>query len=295
MTGPNRSLTALVCVVAAALVGCGGGKETASTVPRAEQAVAGDPGPIHVHGLGINPGDGALFIATHSGLYRAGGGERTATRVGDRRQDTMGFAVVGRDRFLGSGHPDPRDKLPPFLGLIESRDAGKTWKSVSLLGKRDFHVLEARGRRVYGFGSDFDTRLTALMVSDDGGRTWQEREAPAALVSLAIDPADSSRVIASGEDRLYESGNAARGWREVTGSAGLLAWPARGALLALAGDGTVLRSADGGGVWREVGKLDGEPAAFEARSAADLYAALHDGKIMRSTNGGRSWSAHTDS
>ncbi len=207
----------------------------------------------------------------------------------------MGFAVVGRDRFLGSGHPDPRDKLPPFLGLIESRDAGKTWKSVSLLGKRDFHVLEAQGRHVYGFGSDFDTRLTALMVSDDHGRTWEEREAPAALVSLAIDPADPSRVIASGEERLYESGDGARGWREVTGSAGLLAWPARGALLALAGDGRVQRSADAGGVWREVGRLDGEPAAFEARSADDLYAALHDGRIMRSTNGGRSWSVHTDS
>jgi hypothetical protein len=29
-----------------------------------------DPGPVHVHGLGINPADDALFIATHTGLYR---------------------------------------------------------------------------------------------------------------------------------------------------------------------------------------------------------------------------------
>jgi hypothetical protein len=31
---------------------------------------ASDPGPIHVHGLGINPADDSLFIATHTGLFR---------------------------------------------------------------------------------------------------------------------------------------------------------------------------------------------------------------------------------
>jgi hypothetical protein len=38
------------------------GDETFSRVP------AADPGPVHVHGLGINPADEALFIATHTGL-----------------------------------------------------------------------------------------------------------------------------------------------------------------------------------------------------------------------------------
>jgi hypothetical protein len=35
---------------------------------------AADPGPVHVHGLGVNPADGALFIATHTGLYRVDAG-----------------------------------------------------------------------------------------------------------------------------------------------------------------------------------------------------------------------------
>ncbi|MBW3550306.1 MAG: alanine:cation symporter family protein [Proteobacteria bacterium] len=38
-----------------------------------------------------------------------------AERIGDRRQDTMGFTVVGPRRYLGSGHPDLRDELPPLL------------------------------------------------------------------------------------------------------------------------------------------------------------------------------------
>jgi hypothetical protein len=69
--------------------------------------VAEDPGVVHVHGLGINPKDGGLYAATHTGLFVIGDG--TATRVSGRLQDTMGFTVVGPDHFIGSGHPDFRD------------------------------------------------------------------------------------------------------------------------------------------------------------------------------------------
>ncbi|WP_348245882.1 WD40/YVTN/BNR-like repeat-containing protein, partial [Salmonella enterica] len=83
-------------------------------------------------------------------------------------QDTMGFAVVGPDRFIGSGHPELRDDLPPLLGLISSSDAGRTWEPVSLLGEADFHALDADGARVVGY----DASGGRLMRSDDGGRTW---------------------------------------------------------------------------------------------------------------------------
>jgi hypothetical protein len=85
---------------------------------------ATDAGPVHVHCLGVNPADGALFIATHTGLYRAGEGDSKSVRVGDNKQDTMGFTVAGADRFLGSGHP-----LQPRLesvrdGCASRRHAG---------------------------------------------------------------------------------------------------------------------------------------------------------------------------
>jgi len=76
-----------------------------------------DPGPIHVHGLGINPADGSLFIATHTGLFRVGKDSRKAIRIADRYQDTMGFSIVGPNRFLGSGHPDAREQ-----------QAGRRWR-----------------------------------------------------------------------------------------------------------------------------------------------------------------------
>jgi hypothetical protein len=283
--GRASSSLALAVLATGAMASCGGDD---AQRPSSDKPRMGDPGAIHVHGLGVNPADGALFVATHTGLFRAPRGEAQARRVADRFQDTMGFTVIGADRFLGSGHPDGRDDLPPFLGLIETVDAGRSWKSVSLMGKRDFHVLEAAGKRIYGFGSDFQTRGVALLVSPDGGRSWEERTVPEPLVSLAIDPTDPERVLASGEQGLYVSSDGGRRWRSLAARAGLLAWSSAGAAYLMTLDGRLDRSADAGASWDRVGDVGGTPSAFE--SAGDqLYVALHDGTIKRSTDGGHSW------
>jgi hypothetical protein len=274
----------LILVAALGLGSCGGDSDE----PKQPTRGVGDPGPIHVHGLGVNPTDGALFVATHTGLFRAAAGEQRARRVADHYQDTMGFTVTGPDRFLGSGHPDGRAGLPPFLGLIRSTDAGRSWQPVSLLGQRDFHVLEAAGERVYGYGSDYESRQAGLLVSDDGGRSWQERVPPESLLSLAIDPDDPERVVVSGEDGSYSSTDAGRGWRPLGGDAGQLAWADGGPLFRVRLDGAVARSTDGGRSWEQAGDIGGEPAAFEP-VGDELYVALHDGTIKRSRDQGRSW------
>ena len=284
----RRAGIALAVVAASAAAGCGS-KETPT--PGTTGAVS-DPGPIHVHGLGVNPADGALFVATHTGLFRAAPGERKAKRVAGRYQDTMGFTVVGANDFLGSGHPDGREKLPPFLGLIRSRDGGETWKPVSLLGKVDFHVLEARGARVYGFGSDFESRKARSLTSSDGGRTWQPLRAPEPLVSLAIAPSDDQALVASGVRGLYQSADAGRRWRRLAGPAGLLAWT-RDGLTLVDGRGMVLHDATRAGDWKRVGEAGGAPAAFEAASDGALYVALHDGTVKRSADGGRTWTVRS--
>jgi photosystem II stability/assembly factor-like uncharacterized protein len=237
----------------------------------------------HVHGLGVT--DGTLFIATHTGLWTAREGQTETRRFGQSRQDIMGFSVVGEDHFVGSGHPDPSQDQPPNLGLIESRDGGRTWKSISLLGEADFHVLETSGERVFGF----DGTQGRVMVSSDGGRSWQQRTPPAGVFALAVNPTDSDRVVASTEQGLFASTDAAKGWRPVNDRlAGLLAWPSVNELYLVDAQGQVQVSRDGGVQWQVVGSIDGEPAAFIA-DGQDLYAALADGQVKRSTDGGRSW------
>ncbi|MGH9283119.1 MAG: F510_1955 family glycosylhydrolase, partial [Acidimicrobiales bacterium] len=126
---------------------------------------AGDPGVSHVHGLGVNPADGSLHVATHHGTFRIQGDD-PAERVGDSYQDTMGFTVAGPDRFLGSGHPDVqgfRQGQPRLLGLIESTNAGESWSAVSLSGEVDFHALAFAHGRTYGW----DSTSGRFMVSSD--------------------------------------------------------------------------------------------------------------------------------
>jgi hypothetical protein len=272
-------------LAAAALVGCG----ERSDAP----VVSGDPGPVHVHGLGVNPADGSLFVATHTGLFRAAPGETGTRRVADRYQDTMGFAVVGPDRFLGSGHPDGRERLPPFLGLIESRDAGRTWRALSLQGDVDFHVLEASGARIYGYGSDWESRQPRFLTSGDGGRGWRRLQAPEPLISLAISPDDNRALAASGERRVYRSNDGGRSWSAVDGpGVGLLVWTRSGVVLVDL-DGRVWLGADLDGRWRPVGVVGGEPAAFDSGPEGELLVALHDGTIKLSTDAGRNWSVRS--
>ena len=254
---------------------------------------APDAGPVHVHGLGVNPADGALFIATHTGTWRVAADGRTAERVGKSRQDTMGFTIVGPNRFLGSGHPDLEEaqerNLPPLLGLIESLDAGRTWRPISLLGEADFHVLRASSGLVYGYDASHDR----LLVSRDAGRTWQKRRHPAPLVDLAVHPANPRRLVASTERGLHSSPDGGATWSAAGDLVGLLAWPEATTLYLVDATGTVFARGAAGTRWRRIGAIGGPPAALLARSSRELYAALHDGTIKRSTDGGATWSVRS--
>ena len=243
----------------------------------------------HIHGLGVNPADGSLFIATHNGLFTAADDETTPQKVGESSQDIMGFSVVGKDRFIGSGHPALDQDLPPNLGLIESRDGGKSWEDVSLLGEADFHLLEQSGGKIYGF----DGTQGRLMVSSDGGKTWTERTPPAGVFGLTIDPADAARVIASTEQGIFVSSDEGRGWKPLRSDlGGLLAWPSKDRLYLVDAQGQVYMSSDGGKDFQTRGNIGGQPAAFIA-DGDDLYAALADGSVKRSTDGGATWTVRT--
>jgi hypothetical protein len=277
----RRGITAVI--VALLLVGCGEANDQPSA-----PVTPSDPGVIHVHGLGRNPADGALFVATHTGLFQMGSSDRSLERVAGLVQDTMGFTVVGPDHFLGSGHPGSIENDPPFLGLIESRNAGAAWRPISLRGDVDFHVLEAQGKTVYGFGSDWESRQARFLRSDDGGRTWTRLAPPEGLLGLAIDPRDDRVSVALGEESGWVSRDGGASWRPLPVPGGMVTWTRELGLIAVDLEGVVRSASEPTGNWSGIGRLPGPPAALEGVHD-ELLAATHESRVLSSRDSGRTW------
>jgi hypothetical protein len=241
-------------------------------------------GVVHIHGLGVNPSDGALYIATHTGMWRISRGGTKPQPIGKSHQDTMGFTIVGPNHFLGSGHPDNFNQ-PPLLGLIESTDRGVSWKPISLLGEADFHILRALGRRVYGY----DVSHGRLLVSHDSGKSWAKLRLPEPIIDLVVNSSQPRRLFASTDRAVITSSDEGRTWKAVASGSGLLAWPTSQRMYLVDDRGSVHVTVNAGSAWKKVGRVGGQPAAFLAISPVDLYVALHDGTIKRSRDGGMTW------
>ncbi len=295
----SRLATATIVAGLLVLAGCGG--ETAAPpreAKRSNRLVDFTKKPPYVNALEIDPATRDFLLATNRGLFRIRRATDAVERVRGVVRDRAGVAspvgtflevtAVGGGEFVGSGHPDdPRAGLPAYLGFIRSRDGGRTWNVVSRLGEADLHqIVEAHGR-LYGW----DAVLSALLITGDGGRTFEENFTPPGLIlDIAVDPADPKRVVAANDQQLFRSTDAGKRWRGIdSGEAFRLVWPAPDALYRASRGGRVERSRDGGTRWSPTGTVPGEPYKFKAVSAAELYLALSDGTIMRSDDAGTTW------
>jgi photosystem II stability/assembly factor-like uncharacterized protein len=240
----------------------------------------------HIHGLGVNPADGQLYVASHQGVFRINDGR--PEQVAGRTQDFMGFTVIGPNHFLGSGHPGPGDRdQPPHLGLIESNDAAQTWQVVSLSGQADFHAIEAKRGRVYGY----DSVSGQLLVSTDM-RSW-DRRASGRFIDLAMSPDDPDEVLATADRGLVLSTDGGRTFAPISAAPSLVFvdWPRAALVVGVAPDGTVYTSGDGGAQWMSTGQVPGRPQAIGANTVADnteIYIATGD-VIYRSVDSAKTF------
>ena len=207
----------------------------------------------HVHGVGVNPAGGVIYLATHNGLYTVDG--PTARRVGPAI-DLMGFAVAGPGRFLASGHPSPQTGLPDPAGLLESTDGGATWRSLSRQGISDFHALAASGSTVIGFDS--------TLVRSGDGKTWETLDAGFVPFALAISPSGQT-VLGTTAEGVQRSSDGGSTWALVTPPVLLLVdFVDETTAVGVAPDGQVQISRDAGLTWTSESRLDGEPEAMTA-------------------------------
>jgi photosystem II stability/assembly factor-like uncharacterized protein len=131
-----------------------------------------------------------------------------------------------------------------------------------------------------------------LLVSDDGGRSFEEQTPPAAPVDVDLDPANPERMVIATGEGVFTSADAGATWRQrdVVTVETHLAWSDDGSLYRVEAGGSVKRSEDGGVTWRETGTIDGSPTTVAADASGRLYVALAGAVLERSDDGGRTFS-----
>ncbi|MEU1691665.1 F510_1955 family glycosylhydrolase [Streptomyces hirsutus] len=242
----------------------------------------------HIHGVGIDPADDRLYVATHEGVFTSGENNEPQ-RVGDSRDDYMGFTVAKAKTFLASGHPAPDAEGPANKGLVESADAGKTWKTKSLSGEVDFHALEYADGTIYGY----DSTNGKVRVSKDGVK-WQDRATLSAL-DIAVNPDDTQMLLATTEAGVAKSTDGGKTFAD--GAKPVLyfvSWGAPDTLYGIDGSGALQRSADSGDTWKKVGTAPGgQPQALTAVDAERVLVATQDG-VYESKSGGKTFTKRMD-
>jgi hypothetical protein len=285
---------ALALVLAGALLaaGCGDSDESAG---RSDRLVDFSKRPPFVNSLEYDGDSGQFLLTTNRGFYRVNPEDDSVRRVratieaGGERATLGTFLELNLDpdgELVGSGHPDQRT-LPQFLGYLRSDDGGRRWRVVSRLGDADLHKIVFKHDRLYAW----DAVLSALIVSEDGGRSFVEHFTPRGLIiDFEVDPDDPAHVLAATDDTLFRSEDEGESWRPlVQGEGTRLAWPEPDRLYMASKDGTVSRSEDGGDTFDEIGRVDGEPYVIDAVSGDELYMALSDATLLRSEDGGANW------
>lgn len=259
--------------MAGLLAGCGGGSSTG-------RVILGE-----INDLVVDRNDGALMIATSTGLYRLGATDETPARLGDVRWNVRALAMASDGALLASGNSTRQDPQPARLGLQRSDDGGDEWRGQAFAGETAFDKIVAAGSWIYAL----DRLRGVIMISGDRGEHWRKVRRPDVIVDLAVDPSDPKRVVVSERFLSFSSKDGGRRWTELGVGSMLLAWPSAKNLYAATSEGEVWRSRDRGLTWFAVGELALIPVVFAAGSPGELYAALSDGTILRSGQGGSGW------
>ena len=264
----------------------------------------------HIHGLAIDRHDArVVYVATHTGLARLESGAPPAW-VGAQRFDFMGFTTHPSTAgvMFASGHPDvptyQRDKVGN-LGLLVSRDGGRTWQSVALRGEADFHAMTYSprdGGRLFGWSVAGERGLYRISTA-----TWKAERLTAAgldnVISLAASPDPRGPLLAGTASGLRVSRDGGATW---TAAAGLPAGAPVTAVVYHPTDagrvyayvhkvgGGLHRSEDGGRTWKATGFTAGPDTlvvALAAGHADDVAMATSAADVARSGDGGASWIA----
>jgi len=233
----------------------------------------------HIHHVKVI--ENKVLILTHEGLYELVG-KNDMKLVGKDRIDVMGFTSLGKLLFA-SGHPAIGSKMPNPIGLVKSLDGGLTWKSVSLVGKVDFHFLEGAGTDLYGA----DSQTGKLMYSSDSGKTWKDL-GENTFTDIAVSPKMSGMAIAIKDSELLLTEQAFKSTTKIKNTLKITQVEWRKSGLYGLGGSSLYKSTNSGKTWTKLSTFKGAPGILSASDqmmlvtvGSDIYTSNNEGKSFK--------------
>jgi photosystem II stability/assembly factor-like uncharacterized protein len=222
-----------------------------------------------------------VLVLTHEGLFELVS-KSEMKLVGKDKFDVMGFTSLGKI-LVASGHPSQGSKMPNPIGLVKSLDGGSTWKTVSLIGKVDFHSLEGAGSDLYGA----DSQTGNLMYSADSGKSWRSLGTNI-FTDIAVSPNMPAMAIAINNSELLLTKNAFKSTTKIKNALKFsqIEWRNSG-LYALSGS-SLYKSTDSGKTWTKLSTFKGVTGILSASDqlmlvtvGSDIYTSSNAGKKFK--------------
>lgn len=249
-----------------------------------------------LHALEVDPRSGTVWYAgvegntrQQSGVYKTTDGGVTWTQL----ESTKGLPIWSL--AFSPSNPDVM-AAGAAEGIYLTRDAGATWKLISPEGDPELRPVVSLAfdpvsdRTLYAGTTHLPWRTT------DGGATWQSIHTgmidDSDVFSIAVDPHQPQRVLASACSGAYASHDAAGHWKRLETPAGafrtyFIAMDPRHLDTVFAGTSSgLLKSLNDGATWRKVSDHAVKSIAFDRFSPARIFFASVDAGLLLSTDGG---------
>ncbi|HYA16371.1 MAG TPA: hypothetical protein VEF06_02840 [Bryobacteraceae bacterium] len=250
-----------------------------------------------LHALLVDPRETGTWYAgmegersMTSGVYKTTDAGKTWTLLAGTKGKAIWSLAFwpGNPNVIAAGAGD---------GAYRSDDAGATWKRVSPIDNLDLRPVVSLA---------FDPRDASILYAGtthlpwrtgDGGATWKSIHTgmldDSDVFSIQIDPKRPELVYASACSGVYHSTDSAGHWSKYTTPPGAfrtyfvaLDPRAEGVIFAGTTEG-LLRSEDGGKIWRNVSANAVKSISFDPAVENRIFFASSTGGILVSTDGGR--------
>lgn len=262
----------------------------------------------HVHGLAYSADGRRLIVPSHDGLAVF---ERDAwSKEPGAPHDYMGFSASAKG-FYSSGHPAGGSGMANPLGIVRSRDGGKSWDKLGLEGESDFHLLATSWNTsaIYVWNPMPNSRMreAALHYTSNDGFMWTMAQASGLEGeprALAVHPDKPALMAVATPNGIFESVDWGRTFAQLAGAAGTAVFYDLDGKHLWYGllDGNRARLArarlrGGPMAWISVPFLENDAVAYIAQnpvSRAEYAIATSGRSVYLSTDAGRRWSQIAD-